>query len=157
MQDRAMLNAQFDAQLNALPQRVWDFVTAIGFWPRWMEGVVAVEPADAAPIGLNTRFTIRRASQRAGREGWLVRTWQPARRVDFVSYTHHIDLRFTLDPHADHTTLRAAISYPNTRGPLGRLLPDMRRAAELGRSLHTLQQMIAFNRDIWLLHGVGDE
>lgn len=150
-----MTQAQYEVELNALRQRVWDFVTAIAFWPRWMDGVAAVELADAGPIGLNTRFGIRR-SGRGAREGWLVQAWEPSRRVHFVSYTRHGEFGFTLDADGGHTTLRASIDYPNARGLL-RLAPNRRRAAALGRSLHTLREMIAFNRDIWLLHGVGDE
>lgn len=154
-----MAQMEHEIVLNAPPERVWAFITALRYLPLWLADVRAVEPL---PGGFNppetrpgSTFALERAGRRE-RESWIVADWEPPRRLRLTEYRRDLQLVFQLSASAEGTLLRAALGEPDRRGWLGRIWPDRRRE-QMERSLAQLRELIALNRDLRLLHGVGDE
>lgn len=151
-----MPSVQQTVDLNAPPERVWAFITALRYLPLWLAGVTEVRVIFLPETQPGTRFEVVRAGQRDV-EQWLVMDWEPSRHLRLTEYRRDEQLRFWLTPGNLGTELRGEAAWPGTRGLLDRFLPQPQRKHMLARSLGQLQQLIRFNRDIRLLHGMGDE
>ncbi len=155
-----MPTSEATALLPASAQRVWDFVTAVRYWPEWLNGVSAIHAVSTASTRAGTTFEVERAG-RHQRDAWIVADWEPPKRVRFTDYHADIQLSFVLAPTEGASELRVEVEWRRPRGPLGSLLaakvPGGRWASGIPASLARLEHIFVFNRDVKLLHGIGDE
>ncbi|MDQ5850850.1 MAG: SRPBCC family protein [Chloroflexota bacterium] len=142
--------------LNAPPERVWEFVTALRYLPVWMADVAAVREISTPQTAAGTTYTLVRRGRRDP-ETWIVADWEPPRRVRLSEVRRHIQLVLELEPDAQGTRLSMQQEWPSNRGLLDRLLPPTARRQALERSLARLKELVALNQDIKLLYGMGDE
>lgn len=139
--------------IDAAPDRVWDMLTAIRYLHLWLADVARVQAISTPEPALDTTFDLVRAG--SAKTTWVVSTWQPVQHVGFSTVNGDAHYRFTLEP-TDTGTLLTMASERSPRG-LARLLPAATQRRLVNTSLARLKELIVFNRDIALLHGVGDE
>lgn len=139
--------------IDAAPERVWDMLTALRYGHLWLADVVRVPKISTPSIALDTTFDLVRAP--SAKTTWVVSTWQPVQHVGFSTVDGDAHYRFTLEPTNMGTQL--TMEYQKTPRGLGRLLPAAAQRRLVQTSLARLRELIVFNRDIALIHGVGDE
>ncbi|HEX6290458.1 MAG TPA: SRPBCC family protein [Herpetosiphonaceae bacterium] len=149
--------AQHDITLHAPPDRVWAFIIALRYLPLWLSDVAAVQAISTSQTQAGTTFEIVRAGGRGMVEHWIVLDWEPPRSLRLTEYHADLHLRLRLEPTAGGTCLAAQLEWRQPRGLLQRLLPPTAQRRTLERSLHRLAELIDLNRDIRLLHGMGEE
>ena len=142
--------------LNAPRERVWAFVTALRYLPLWMVDIATVEGISTTETTAGTTYSVvPRGSHHP--EAWIVAEWNPPRQMRWTEYRRRIDLEFELENEGQDTRLRVGRTWPSRNGILDRLLPPRSQQQTLERSLARLQELVALNQDIKLLHGMGDE
>jgi uncharacterized protein YndB with AHSA1/START domain len=139
--------------IDAAPERVWDMLTALRYAHLWLADVTGVREISTADVGEGTTFDLLRAL--SAKTTWVVNTWQPVQHVGFSTLDGDTHYRFTLEPTDTGTQL--TMEYQKTARGLGRLLPAAAQRRLVQSSLARLKELIVFNRDIALIHGVGDE
>ena len=139
--------------INAAPERVWDLLTALHYAHLWLADVVRVQAISTSPIALDTRFDLVRAG--SAKTTWVVSTWQLVQHVGFSAVDGAAHYHFTLEPTDTGTLL--TMDLQRSRRGLARLLPAATQRRQVQSSLARLKELIVFNRDIALIHGVGDE
>ena len=151
-----MLTVKQEVFLNALPGRVWEFITALRYLPQWLDGVASVQAISDPRTNAGTTFS---ALRRGGRqdESWLVAEWEAPHRLRFLEYRRNREFIFLLTLERDGTRLSMQYNWPSERGLLDRVLPATAQRQMVGRSLARLQEIIKLNQDLKLLHGIGDE
>ncbi len=151
-----MLTVKQEVFLNALPGRVWQFITALRYLPQWLDGVASVQAISDPWTSAGTTFS---ALRRGGRqdESWLVAEWEAPHRLRLLEYRRKREFIFLLSLDRDGTRLSMQYNWPSERGLLGRLLPATAQRQMVTRSLARLQEIIKLNQDLKLLHGMGDE
>lgn len=151
-----MPTAQATTTVSASPDRVWSFITALRFIPQWLDGTRAVHSITTAHTAPGTRFELLREGIREPTR-WIVADWQPPTRLRYTEYDRDWQLWIALDPTGLTTRLTLSLDRPAPGGLLARLLPDRAAQSLVERSARRLSDIFALNRDIRLLHGVGDE
>ena len=146
---------QVDVSIGAAPDRVWAFVTALRYLPLWLEDVAAVQTISTAQTQAGTTFELARSRGRV--EPWIVLDWEPPRSCRLTEYHQDLHLRLRCAPTTAGTQLSAAWEWPAPRGLLQRLRSTAPQRQMLQRSLQRLTALFDLNRDIRLLHGMGDE
>ena len=139
--------------INAAPERVWDMLTALRYGHLWLADVARVQAISTPEITLDTTFDLVRAG--SAKTTWVVSIWQSVQHVGFSTVDGDAHYRFTLEP--TDTGTKLMMEYQKTSRGLGRLLPAATQRRLVNTSLARLRDLIAFNRDIALIHGVGDE
>jgi hypothetical protein len=142
--------------LNAVPSRVWEFVTTLRHLPRWMDGIASVQAISDPKASIGTTFTAVRRG-RPGDETWLVAEWEAPHRLRLLEYHRKLELIIDLAPARDGARMRLQYNWPSERGILDRLFRPTAQRQMVERSLARLQELIKLNQDIKLLHGMGDE
>jgi uncharacterized protein YndB with AHSA1/START domain len=140
-------------EINALPERVWDMLTALRYGHLWLADVAGVRNISTVCVQAGTTFEMARG----GAQGvvWTVSEWQPPHQLRFSTADGDAHYSFMLEPTPTGTLL--TMEYHKTAHGLGRLLPAGGQRRLVRSSLARLNELIAFNRDIALIHGVGDE
>lgn len=139
--------------INAAPDRVWDMLTALRYLHLWLAGVARVQALSTPPTALDTQFDLVRVG--SAQTTWVVSAWQPVQHVGFSTVEGDAHYRFTLEPTGTGTLLTME-TQRSLRG-LARLLPAATQRRLVTTSLARLKELIVLNRDIALIHGVGDE
>jgi hypothetical protein len=147
--------AQVDILISAAPDRVWAFVMTLRYLPLWLEDVAAVQAISTAQTQAGTTFELVR--RRGGVEPWIVLDWEPPRSCRLTEYHADLHLRLHCTPAAGGTQLSAQWEWPAPRGLFQRLRSTAPQQQMLQRSLQRLTALFDLNRDIRLLHGMGDE
>ena len=151
---------EYNIMLPASPERVWNWVAAVKFWSIWIKDVAAVRGISMPEPNPGMTFEVQRAGQHKV-EQWLIAGWDVGRAVRFAEYHQNIQLNFIVAPDGVDAQLQLHVEWPNTRGLLGVLgegmTPGGRWARSLASSSSALHDLFVFNRDIKLLHGMGDE
>ncbi len=142
--------------LNAAPERLWDFITALRYLPSWMVDIAAVRDISTPQIAAGTTFTLVRR-RRHDPEEWIVADWKPPRRLRLVEYRRGMELIVEMEPVENGTRLSLHVDAGKPHGLFAHLLPSASRRRTLQASLARLQELVALNGDIKLLHGMGDE
>ncbi len=135
---------------------MWALITTFQYWPVWMVDVAAVRWITTSQAQAGTRFELMRV-RALDPENWIVAEYEAGQKLRLAEYHQRIQLNLAVEPTATGTLLRTQLEWPNTRGLLGRFLPDMARGQALERSLARLKEVFDLNQDIKLLHGMGDE
>ncbi len=148
-----MATIAYTVEINASPERVWDMLTALRYGHLWLAGVTAVQKISTPDVRLNTTFDIVQAG--STRTAWIVSAWEPPQQLRFSAAEADAHYSFTLEPTQTGTQL--TMEYQKTARGLGRLLPAAGQRRFVQSSLARLKELISFNRDIALIHGVGDE
>ena len=151
-----MLSVQEAAVLNAAPERVWAFIVTLRYLPLWLGDIKSVQAIADAQASVGTTFTALH-HRRHHDESWIVADLSPFHRVRLLAYNHRPEYTFLLDPQAAGTHFTMVYSWPGERGVLDRLLPPTRQRRMVADSLARLEELFRLNRDIKLLHGMGDE
>jgi hypothetical protein len=146
---------KIDRPISAAPDRVWAFVTALRYLPLWLEDVAAVQSISTAQTQAGTTFELVRSRGRA--EPWIVLDWEPPCSCRLTAYHEDLHLRLHCAPSAAGTQLSAQWDWPPPRGLFQRLRSTAPQRQMLERSLLRLTTLFDLNRDIRLLHGMGDE
>lgn len=142
--------------LNAPARRVWAFITALRYLPRWLEGVASVQAiSDAQPTD-GTTFTVLRQGKRDD-ESWLVAEAEAPRRLRLIEYRRNREFLLLLEDIREGTRLSMRYTWPEERGLFGRFFPPTSQRQMVARTLARLKDLIALNQDLKLLHGMGDE
>jgi hypothetical protein len=151
---------EYEIMLPALPERVWNWVTAVKFWPLWINGVAHVQAISTAEPQLGTTFEVQRVGQHKT-EQWIIAEWEVGRSVRFTEYHQNIQLGFNAAPNGAGAQLQLQVEWPNSSGMLGflaaKMTPGGRWARSLASSSSSLIDLFVFNRDIKLLYGMGEE
>ncbi len=142
--------------LNALPGRVWEFITTIRYLPRWMDGIASVQAISDPRTTAGTTFTAVRRLQH-GDEAWLVAEWEPPHRLRLIELRLKREMLLLLEERGSDTRLQMIYTWPGSRGLLDRLLPPTAQRQMVARSLQNLKELVALNQDLKLLYGMGDE
>jgi uncharacterized protein YndB with AHSA1/START domain len=140
--------------IHASPERVWDMVTALRYLPLWLEGIASVSAISTPESAAGATFELTRKGSSA-RGSWIVAEWNPGQFVRLTEYRHDLHYIFELAPIAGGAQLTLTYRWPQ-RG-LAKLLPPTAQRRLVQRSLTKLKELMDFNRDIALLHGIGDE
>ncbi len=151
-----MLSVQGESLLDAAPQRVWDFVVTLRWLPSWLGDIRSVQAISDEQASVGTTFTALH-HRRHYDESWIVADLSPLHRIRLLAYNRRPEYTFLLDPHAAGTHFTMIYSWPSDRGLLDRLLPPTSQRRMVDDSLARLREIFALNRDIKLLHGMGDE
>jgi hypothetical protein len=141
--------------INAAPQRVWDMVTALRYLPLWLANVAAVSAISMPEAAAGTKFELTRPNS-ALPEAWIVAEWQPLQLLRLTACHHDLHWIAALEPVAQGMQVALEYRWPQ-RGLAARILPPTAQRRLVERSLSQLKELIDFNRDIALLHGIGDE
>ena len=147
---------QHEVVLNAPPERLWEFLTALRYHPLWMADVASVQAISTPETAAGTTYTVMRRG-RHGPESWIVGELDPGRFLRLSEYRRDVHLRFRLEPLGEGTRLHVEYAWPSRGGLLDRLLPRAAQQRTLVRSLARLKELVALNQDIKLLYGMGDE
>lgn len=116
-----VVHHEASVEINAGREKVWDALSDMKAWPRWIEEVDSVsfvssqEEGTGTEVRLDGKFftTFERATR-----------WEPYNRIDFeVSFkpnltTDHV-LRYVMDPQFDRTQVRVEEEYRMRGGYLG--------------------------------------
>jgi uncharacterized protein YndB with AHSA1/START domain len=140
-------------EINASPERVWEMLTTLRYGHLWLAGVTAVQKMSTPDVGPDTTFDMVQAG--STRTAWTVSTWEPPQQLRFSTAEDDAHYSFSLEP-TPHGT-QVTMEYQKTGRGLGRLLPATGQRRMVQGSLARLKELITFNRDIALIHGVGDE
>jgi hypothetical protein len=132
-------------------------MTTLRYLPLWLVDTEAVRAISTPQTQAGTTFEVIRARSRGHVEHWIVMDWEPPRSLRLTEYHEDIHLRLRLEPDAAGTRLHAALEWPSPRGLFARFFPPTAQRHLLARSLQRLGELIDLNRDIRLLHGMGDE
>jgi uncharacterized protein YndB with AHSA1/START domain len=146
---------ELDITIHASPDRVWAFVTALRYLPLWLEDVAAVQAISTAQTQAGTTFEMVRT--RGQVESWIVLDWEPPRACRLTEYHQDTHLRLRCAPVKAGTQLSAHWEWRASRGLIQRLRSNAPQRQMLERSVGRLAALFDLNRDIRLLHGVGDE
>ncbi len=151
-----MPTIQQEIILNALPGRVWEFVTALRYLPQWLDGIASVQAISDRQASVGTTFTALRRGRRDD-ESWLVADLEAPHRLRLLEYRRNRELIFQLEPVREGTRFFLQYTWPAERGLLGRFLPPRTQQQMVAGSLTKLQELIKLNQDIKLTRGMGDE
>lgn len=138
--------------IHASPERVWDMLAALRYLHLWLADVAGMQAINTAPVGNGTTFELMRGGTRAA---WTVSMWQPPHLLRFSTVNNDAHYEWTLEPTQTGTQL--TMRYERTARSFSRLLPGGSQRRAVHTSLARLNELITFNRDIALIHGVGDE
>lgn len=140
-------------EINVPPQRVWELLTALRYAHLWLADATRIQAISTADVGAGTTFEMVRGGSTPA--AWIVSAWQPPQQLCFSTTDGDTQYSFTLEPTQTGTLL--TMEYQRTGRGLSRLLPVAGQRRLVQRSLARLRDLITFNRDIALIHGVGDE
>lgn len=146
---------QQEIRLNAAADRVWSFVVAPRCFPAWIDDIQMVQNFSASEIAPGTRFEIVRKRGRDP-EAWIVAEWEPGQRVRYTAFYLDHQMIFDVRPDGSGSALTMRLEQAES-GLFARFVTIPARQAIVARSLANLNNTIIFNRDIMLLHGMGDE
>jgi len=148
-----MATIAHSVEINASPERVWEMLTALRYLHLWLGDVAAVQKISMPNVQADTTFDLVQAG--STRTSWTVSAWQPPQQLRFSTAEGDTQYSFMLEPTAHGTQL--TMEYQKTARGLGRLLPAAGQRRLVQSSLARIKELITFNRDIALIHGVGDE
>lgn len=150
-----MREAHYHVVLPVPVKRVWQFVTDVRDWPKWLNDVQAVRGVTMPNIQAGMRFEVLRSGQHDA-ETWIVAEWEPGIHVRFAEFREDIQLVLHLMPLGTESKLHVQVAYPQPRGLLANMLvrrtPGARWAQALESSVGKLNNIFVFNQDIKLLH-----
>jgi hypothetical protein len=149
-------SVKYETLFDIPPDRAWAFLTALRFYPVWMEDVVSIQAVSTPVVAAGTTFVLARR-KRHDQEAWIVADWEPQRHVRLVEFRRGTYLTFDLEAHEAGTRVQIEYGLPASRGLLGRLLPPIGLQRAIEHMVEQLTEMFVLNQDIKLLYGMGDE
>ena len=138
----------------ATPARIWEMITALRYLHLWFADVEEVTSVNSLDIQIGTTFSVTCA--RAKDHTWTIAEWQPLQCLCFGEQDRATRWIFDLEPTEQGTRVALAHQWAR-RGFAARVFPSTSQHRLVSESLIRLKELIDFNRDIALLHGIGDE
>ncbi len=151
-----MAEVRHEVTLNALPGRVWEFITTIRHLPLWLDGIASVQAISDPQTSAGTTFTAVRRGHYDD-EAWLVAEWEPPHRLRLIEYRRKQEILVLLSETREGARLNMRYIWPREWGLLDRILPPRAQRQMIERALAKLKEIVCLNQDIKLLHGMGDE
>ena len=80
-QNRDMPIYETSITINSSPERIWQLLSEVVAWPRWLPTVTAVEPLDGQMLEQGRRFKVQQPKLRPA--VWIVSNVEPNRRFEW--------------------------------------------------------------------------
>lgn len=138
----------------AMPVRTWEMITALRYLHLWFADVEAVASISTHDVQQGTTFVVTSANAKNHR--WIVAECQPPQRLCFHEKDRDAHWIFDLESSEQGTFVSLTHQW-SPSGLAARLMPSTFVHRIVRESLYRLKELIDFNRDIALLHGIGDE
>ncbi len=126
-------------------------ITALRYLQLWLADISSVHVISTSDSHIGTTFDVIRSGSV---ETWQIVKWQPLQHLQFSAQQHHWIM--LLKPIDQQTRLTLINQWPQ-HALTALLLRSVHQRRLIRRSLDRLKELIVFNRDIALVHGIGDE
>jgi hypothetical protein len=111
---------QFESTITlpATPGAVWQHMSEVVHWPRWMETFEHVEPLDTAELGLARRFKVQQPRLREAI--WTVTRLEPVSGFTWKSRTPGLDMvaDHWIETCATGTVVQLSFGFAGLLGPI---------------------------------------